>query len=126
MSTIPAGLTCAACSQKLYPSIATATESGWQHTGKCPKVCAVDGCNRKHRARGYCDTHYKREVVRATAQRRSEPLHLEDIEWLAETGEVWERAIQRLNTREDTLRKFLERHGRYDLIRTLRRRVVAA
>ena len=87
--------------------------------------CKVNGCPRKHVARGYCGTHYKREVVRADAVRRSQPIHLEDVEWLAETGEVWERAIQRLDTREDTLRKFLERQGRYDLIRTLRRRVAA-
>ena len=24
------------------------------------KVCGIDGCERKHKARGFCDSHYKR------------------------------------------------------------------
>lgn len=87
--------------------------------------CRVDGCERKHLARGYCNTHYKREIVRADVDRRSAPIHLEDVEWMAETGEKWTGAIHRLGVKESTLERFLERAERQDLIRKLRRRVAA-
>lgn len=88
--------------------------------------CVVEGCHREHRARGYCGTHYNTLISRAGSPRRASPIHLEDVEWMAETGEVWDRAVERLGVKENTLRKHLERHGRYDLIRKLRRREMVA
>ena len=90
------------------------------HTG-----CKVDGCDRPHLARGYCNLHYKREIVRADAERRSPRIHTEDVEWMAETGETWLIAVERLGVKENTLLRHLERAGRYDLIQKLQRRLVA-
>lgn len=91
------------------------------------KTCTVDGCDRKHLARGYCRTHYAALVTRAGAPRREAPraIHIEDVEWMAETGEVLERAAERLGVKPNTLERQLERAGRYDLVRKLRRRVMA-
>lgn len=30
--------------------------------GQAPETCRVEGCNRPHRARGYCDSHYQRST----------------------------------------------------------------
>lgn len=87
--------------------------------------CRVEDCDNPHAARGYCNRHYKREISRAGATRRRQPIQLEDVEWMAETGEVWERAAQRLDVKEGTLLRYLERAHRYDLIRKLQRRVTA-
>lgn len=87
--------------------------------------CKVEGCDAKHLARGYCNTHYKREIVRADTERRSPRIHLEDVEWMAETGETWPIAVERLGVKENTLLRHLERANRYDLIRKLQRRVAA-
>lgn len=90
-----------------------------------PKWCAVDGCDRPHAARGYCHLHYKREVARAEVPRRNPALHLEDVEWMASTGEELSRAARRIGVAERTLIRHLERANRYDLIRKLRGRAVA-
>ena len=30
-----------------------------------PRVCSVEGCDRRHKARGLCETHYKRRRRRS-------------------------------------------------------------
>lgn len=90
-----------------------------------PRDCAIEGCNRPHASRGYCHLHYKREVARADVPRRTSPFHLEDVEWMAATGEELSRAARRMGVKERTLIRHLERAKRYDLIRKLRSEVVA-
>lgn len=87
--------------------------------------CIVDGCDGKHLARGYCNVHYKRVVIRGLDAEGSPRIHLEDVEWMADTGETWLIAVERLGVKENTLLRHLERAGRYDLIRKLQRRLVA-
>lgn len=87
------------------------------------KTCSI--CPNKHQARGYCQTHYNKLIARAHTKQRNSPIHLEDVEWMAETGEEWSRAAQRLGVKESTLLRYLERARRYDLIRKLQRRVAA-
>ena len=87
--------------------------------------CTVPDCDRPHAARGYCNRHYKHYVCRAGRTRRTSAIVLEDVEWMAETGEHWDRAVLRLGVKENTLLRYLERAGRYDLIRRLQKRVAA-
>lgn len=87
--------------------------------------CKMEGCEREHTAKGYCNRHYKSQVYRAGRQRRTSAIQLEDVEWMAETGEWWGRAAQRLGVKENTLLRYLERAGRYDLIQKLQKRVPA-
>lgn len=87
------------------------------------KTCDHEGCDRKHVARGYCRTHYG-QVIERKPERRL--IHTEDVEWMAETGETWIRAVERLGVKEKTLRRHLERADRYDLIQRMQRRSVTA
>lgn len=89
------------------------------------RTCTVDGCTDKHLARGYCRHHYGTHIERPDAPRRTPAIHLEDVEWMAETGEEWTRAVERLGVKEATLLRHLERAGRYDLVQKLQRRAVA-
>ena len=77
------------------------------------RVCTIDGCERKHLAHGYCRTHYGRHVE---GKAPTATAHMEDVEWLAATGETWERAAQRLGIKPDSLDRLLRRAGRHDLI----------
>jgi len=35
---------------------------------KSKKICQAEGCNRKHCARGYCDTHYRQFILHGTTK----------------------------------------------------------
>ena len=122
MSAIPEGLTCVACNRPLYPNLARRTDDGWRHkSSRCPRVgCVMEGCDRKHQARGYCELHYKR-----IAKGQKAPLHIEDIEWMAETGECLTGAARRLGVQPKSVERFLYRNGRMDLHRVLKGREVA-
>lgn len=123
-------ITCAACAQPFDGQIyARRTDTGWEHV-RCPRgeTCRVDDCIRKPHARGLCNAHYKRKVLNQDMNARVMLTadHLEDVEWMAETGEVFHRAAERLGVKPATLERFLQRRGRRDLIDALRRREVAA
>lgn len=51
---------------------------------------------------------------------------VEDVEWMAATGECFWMAATRLQMRPDTLERRLLRAGRYDLVTALRERQYAA
>ena len=124
MSAIPEGLTCVACHRPLYPTLARRTDDGWRHkSSRCPRVgCVMEGCDRKHQARGYCELHYKRIVL---GRKPRTEIHIEDVEWMAETGECLTGAASRLGVQPTTLERFLYRAGRADLYRVLKGREVA-
>lgn len=46
---------------------------------------------------------------------------VEDVEWLVETGATWDSACARLEMRSESLERSLQRAGRHDLVRRLRR-----
>ena len=124
----PPGLTCCRCGQSLYGYVARRTEDGWRHAQSlCPRFCSVEGCERKHQARGFCQTHYLRNRAgeRGGPRRVLTPDHLEDVEWMAETGESWAGALTRLGITGSTLERFLYRHDRADLVAALKGREVA-
>lgn len=47
---------------------------------------------------------------------------IEDLEWMADTGESLDGAAERLNTTPVALERALYRHGRHDLATTLKQR----
>lgn len=122
----PPGLTCARCEQALYPTTVRATDDGWQHATRCPRTCTIDGCHNPHEAHGYCSPHYQR------MKRHGDPLgegtlrpssiEVEDVEWMAQTGESLTGACRRLGRSAGTLQKAMARAGRSDLYRVLANR----
>ena len=123
-------LTCHRCDHPFTGEVyARRTELGWEHV-VCPRAetCAHDGCIRPSRARGYCHAHYKRMLAGRDMDGRVQLTtdHLEDVEWMAETGESFDRAAERLGVKPASLERFLQRRGRRDLIAALKRREVGA
>ena len=120
----PPGLTCCRCSRDLYPHVARHTPDGWRHKGRCPNVCTIEGCTEPHKARGYCSPHYSVYVL-GRKLRRVPAEMLEDIEWMAVTGESWEGAAMRLGLTVPALERFLYGEKRHDLVAALKGREVA-
>lgn len=110
------GLTCARCRADLYPHVATTTEAGFQHAHRCGRACGVEGCPDQHHANGYCMTHNRRW------RKYGDPLHdihtadadarLEDLRWMAETGEGLTVASARVGEKVKTVEAFLRRYDR--------------
>jgi hypothetical protein len=119
MIDIPPGLLCGNCEQPLYPETARSTDYGWMHAGHCPSTCAIDGCEQPRDARGWCQNHWKqwRKHGHPLATRAIE---LEDVEWMAETGESFYGAAMRLGVKPGSLEKFLCGKQRQDLLRAMR------
>lgn len=71
------------------------------------KVCGFEGCGRPHKARGWCSTHYdqwrKGKPLRPITGTGNTPvtpeaaeLDVEEFEFLLSTGELMERALERM------------------------------
>lgn len=118
----PPGLTCAACSQRLYPALARATESGWTHVVRCPRICGVTDCDGPRHAHGYCQPHSRRWLKYGDPMHESVTVNregrLEDVRWMAETGECLDGAARRLGLSRNSLEKWLERNER-DVLKVL-------
>ena len=90
-----------------------------------PRTCSVEGCERPHNARGYCRTHYGHMVEGRVPCR---PLtvsvedRLEDLRFMAETGESLMGAAARLGITERGLDLWLARHDANALRADLRSR----
>lgn len=121
----PPGLTCTRCHQPLYPRTCRRTPDGLTHADRCQRPCDVDGCTLPHLARGYCRQHYAALVEGKQPRTIDLAAFVEDVEWMAATGETWEGALRRLGLAGDTCARRLERAGRGDLITALRRQEVA-
>lgn len=85
------------------------------------KPCTVDDCgrraNHKGGAQGMCGMHYLRwrrtgdpNVVRPPGRGPSAE-RLEDLQWMAETGEIPERAAARLGISLTALEQWAGRHA---------------
>ena len=78
------------------------------------RPCAVEGCDRKHRAKGYCGLHYGRYVLghqpldRFVGVRTEE--RLEDCRWMAECGEHLTGAANRLGITRNALDTWLRKY----------------
>lgn len=119
--TVPPGLTCARCAGSLYPRPATHTQEGYVHTTRCPRICTIPGCGRPHVAKGFCGPCYKRGGEPAT-RTSMDSVHLDDVAWMANTGETWTGAVARLGVKAKTLEKWLKDRGAYDLAVRMRAR----
>lgn len=119
------GLTCAHCRGDLYPHTAKRTGDGFAHVHQCPKSCSVEGCDRAYDSIGYCNTHRRR------FRKYGDPLvapklvnrdaRLEDVRWMAETGESFTGAAARLGLKRDALENWLRRHDPETLARLIAR-----
>lgn len=119
----PPGLTCCECANPLAPNLARRTLDGFRHARRCPRLCTVDGCDRKHLARGYCRRHYSEAVEMKTLRPAHDPAErIDDLRWMADTGECLEGAARRLGISERAVSLFLTRHGERELLKTLTRR----
>lgn len=84
--------------------------------------CIVEGCNRRHRARGYCSTHYNHIVMGRSPRHFDSEGRMEDICWMAETGESLAGVAKRLGVTQRAVEMFLTRYDRPDVLATLTRR----
>lgn len=111
------GLTCHLCAGPLREGLARRTDDGWRHLpNQC--LCAIEGCPNRRIGKGYCHGHYNR------LRQHGHPLggvriHLEDIEWMVQTGEGLSGALTRLGCKRNTLETHLRRAGRSDLFSEL-------
>lgn len=112
-----AGLTCFICEQPLYPHPAERTDWGWKHAHGCATECAVSSCAKPRRKRQWCETHYAQWKRHGHVVDPAD--RLEDIEFMAATGESFIGAAARLDMTPKALEKFLGRHRRTDLRATL-------
>lgn len=122
----PPGLTCVNCKQHLYPAIARATDNGWTHANRCERACSVADCERKNHAHNYCQEHYRRYKAYGDAlhepPRFSAEERLEDVRWMAETGECMEGAASRLGMQVKALEAWLRRYDPACLARLIAHR----
>ena len=58
---------CKGCYQRAYRS------TGFERLPRQRRGCAIDGCERKHEARGYCAAHYQLLRVNGTPERLARP-----------------------------------------------------
>ena len=118
---IPAGLTCGKCQRALYPDVARLHGETYVHVGRCP--CLVTDCGGTNHSRGYCNKHYARLMKHGDPLAdvdRVVTIEMEDVEWLAATGENLIGAAARLGAKSDkALEAWLRRQGRMDLVHQL-------
>ncbi len=108
------GLTCTDCTHPLYPSLAIITSDGYRHR-HCPRFCSIGGCDETHRARGWCDLHYRQWRTFGHPM-TYKGFELEDVEWIVECGGVGlDEAASRFNLLPGSLAKRLRDLGRHDL-----------
>lgn len=116
-------ITCAVCDQPLAGQPARATDAGFVHA-VCPgKACAVTDCDRligNNGGRGWCYLHWRRwHRTGSTDDPKRIVFVLEDVEWMAATGENATGAARRLGIQRGSLQKRLAIEGRADLYKVL-------
>lgn len=118
----PPGLTCARCNRPFGATLATATDDGWVHAGRCPRICSIEGCTRRIEARGWCRRHWDAWRTHGDPLARNvlRDHDLEDLAFMAATGESWDGACRRLGVQPKTLERFAMRRGRHDLLAAFR------
>lgn len=94
------------------------------------KTCTLPDCDAAHWAKGYCNAHYHRSRRYGDPYGAADPLerssiHLEDVEFMADTGETFEGAAARLGVKPNSLIQHLARKGRRDLIRRFNHQLTA-
>lgn len=123
----PPGLMCANCGRPM--PLSRATDDGYVHAAACPRPCAIEGCDTpRENSATWCNHHaYNNKRWGNPLGRPS--MDVEDIEWMAETGETLDGAAQRLKRSPDAVEVALRVAGRADvyahLVRNQRQGVAA-
>lgn len=139
---LPPGLTCGRCTQPLYPHLARATDDALIHTDACVETChscqatlvsrkrwdkqtpeeradAIAAGRRRKGRENTCSrcakSTYREDGQRRDNAERARAERIEDLEWMAETGESLAGAAHRLGLTLSALEHFLSRAGRLDL-----------
>lgn len=87
-----------------------------------PKLrpCTIEDCPRPHAARGYCRLHYARIIKGARPrddwQQVDQEARLEDVRWMASTGEGLTGAAERLGISRAALETWLRKYDRTLLV----------
>lgn len=83
------------------------------------RLCSIDGCNTKHHANGYCGAHNRRWKTYGdpmhTVSKINHEGRLEDVRWMAATGECLSGAAARLGIAVSALEVWGRRHDRESL-----------
>jgi len=106
------------------------------------KICVIDGCGKKHEAKGLCNAHYKLEWQRQHPESRKKTAvkyytyHKDDVLartkcWRAENPESQRRRSKRWSANHPDYQKAYEKQkyrtdGNYRLSKNLRNRLIEA
>lgn len=78
------------------------------------RVCSLEDCNQPHRARGYCGLHYGRVIKGSQPRENWQPFdhtaRIEDVRWMAATGEGLTGAAKRVSISTAALEGWLRKH----------------
>lgn len=113
--------TCATCNGPLYPFLARRSDEGWVHV-RCP--CVI--CRSPFEGRGStCSPRCRRRLAAKSQEARrvaAERARIEDLAWMAETGESLTGAARRIGLSRESLERWMRQRDLRDVLAQLQSR----